>query len=784
MPRTFKFSFPLPRRKSSSDKQPGPSPQRMYSDDADDFPLSSPGVKAEQVLGTSEYNNMDLLDQPPRRSKRLRKHPSFMSVTISDTGSDSVKDTDDEPLSGGSVSGDRSQHRPSIIRNQPSSPLLGQSFSNALEEKTSGSDMSSPRAHYSPSLSTLRSYYDPAKSPLAISQQTSASSARDMALRKGCPPVSSPLARQDSRRNSNDLMNKDLPAENVDFQHIRPQHIDLSTLSPPQLSARHPHVHSPHLYPNSPPQPSLIARTHKSISDSAKWLGWERRKTKGFILSKEQPLQSDLGRNPQPTPPNHLAADRNRLAHNWFDGIETGTFTGTLGPELQPRIITKHNFPQNSSSKLDISRDSVSGGLRIGSDSTNSEAHIQDSEPRQHSTSFHMDKNPESTHYHRHPSEPNDIRSTPSIRSQKSVLSSQSNRKTLFGMDLMNQSVLSLSSSEDESEESVPNNDRTQRHRIRESIDYADKGDEALVLSVERIKTIKPQPIINVRSRRRSRSGSSETVPPVPRIPARPMLSPRVSSMKWQAHKSIEATQDNNANGIDYDWESVNIDSRMSRSSRSASQRKLDERESRMMVVTPDEEKLLEGMRRKRASIRHDHAADLQNTRDSVASRPKTAVEDKRTRYFDGIVSQSSPLGSEDVARSLAGAYAASADDLTREIEYFPGVPDIPVQLRGYTNLGTSPKKSPSLSLTASDLVGSTPTSRRSPITPPSGVGHLDAYSNTYAVSPSRSISVAKTKHERKRTVSSNVVVVDGAEQRAQQLGEEDEITGWAMNRW
>ena len=757
----------------------------MYSDGADDFPLSSPGIKAEQVLGTSEYNNVDLLDQPPRMSKRLRKHPSFMSVTISDTGSDSIKDMDDEPLSGMSVSGDMSQHRPSITRNQPSSPLLGQSFSNALEEKTIGSDVSSPRAHYSPSSSTLRSYYDPAKSPLAISQQTSASSARDMALRKGCPPVSSPLARQDSQKNSQDLMNKDLLAENVGFQHTRPQHIDLSTLPPPQPSFRHPHVHSPHLYPNAHPQPSLIARTHKSISDRTKWLGWERRKTKTFTLSNEQPFQSDRGPNPELSPPNHLEASTSRPAHNWFDGIEASSFAGTLGPESEAKTITMHNFPQNSSRNLNVARDGVSGDLGIGPNRTNSEGHTQDSQPTQHSTSVRMDQNSEPLQYHRYPSQTNDLRGTPSIRSQKSILSSQSNRKTLFGMDLKNHSVLSLSSSEDESEESGPSNDRTQRHRIRESIDYADKGDEALVLSAERIKSIKPQPIVNVRLRRRSRSGSSEIVPPVPRIPIRPMLSPRVSSMKWQEHKSIEATQDNCAIGIDDDWEPANIGSRMSRSSRSSSQRKVNERESRMMVVTPDEEKLLEGMRRKRASIRHDHTADLQNPRDPVTSRPKTAGEDKRPRYFDGNVSQSSPPGgSEDVAQSSAGAYAASADDLTREIEYFPGVPEIPVRLRGYTNLGSSPKKSPSLSLTASDLVASTPTSRRSPITPPSGVGHLDAYSSTYAVSPSRTINVGKTKHERKRTVSTSVVVLDGAGQRAQQLDEEDEITGWAMNRW
>ena len=132
----------------------------------------------------------------------------------------------------------------------------------------------------------------------------------------------------------------------------------------------------------------------------------------------------------------------------------------------------------------------------------------------------------------------------------------------------------------------------------------------------------------------------------------------------------------------------------------------------------------------------------------------------------------------------MTGVYAVSVDDLAREIEYFPQVPEIPVRLRGHTNLDPSPKKSPSLTFTVSDLVPSTPTSRRSPITPPSSLGHLDAYSGSYAVSPSRSVQSSKNKHERKRTVSSSVVVLDGAEQRAQQLDEEDEITGWAMNRW
>lgn len=780
MPRTFKFSFPLPRRKSSSDKQPGPSPQRMYSDDMDDLPLSSPGVKAEKVLGTSDYNNLDLLEQPPRRPKRLRKNPSFMSVTVSEAGSESVKDSDDELSSAMSVSCDRSQHRPSISRNEPSSPLLGQSFSTAIEERASNSDLSDPKARYFPSSSTLRSYYDPTKSPLSVSQQTSASSARDMALRKGCPSVSSPLARHESSEFAEDRVHHHISPDYFDPQQDRPQHIVSSTLSSPRSPIRNPHAHSPHLYSTAPLQPSLLTRTHRSISDKTKWLGWERRKTKNLSPGSEQSSQPDFRGDRGLSLHNPYASNMGKPASKWSNGFEPSNFAQTA--ESKSGVSTLHHFPPDSASTLSVSRDLRTGSLRIRPGETSSKIDRQSCMPTKCSTSFHADPDSKLLR-HASPQRPMGVGSTPSVRSQKSALSSQSNRNTLSGIDLQIQSVLALSSSEDESEESASSNNISQRHRIRESIDYADKGDEAMVLSAERIKSIKPQPVVNVRSRRRSRSTSSELIPPVPSIPSRPILSQRVSSMKWQ-DRNIQPAPESNAKSVDGDSEPLNSGSRTFRSSRSSSQRKINGRESRMMAVTPDEEKLLEGMRRKRASIRHDTAADLYNVRDPITLRPKTAGEDKQTYYFDSNVSPSPPAVAEELARTMTGVYAVSADDLTREIEYFPQVPEIPVHLRGHTSIGPWPKKSPSLTFTISDLVPSTPTSRRSPITPPSGLGHLDAYSGSYAVSSSRSVNSARNKHERKRTVSSSVVVLDGAEQQAQQLDEEDEITGWAMKRW
>ena len=73
------------------------------------------------------------------------------------------------------------------LQPRPSSPLLRDKYHE--QQATTTADDTSHQTHHTRSSSTLRSFYDPQKSPLAISQQTSASSARDMALRKGHPTV-------------------------------------------------------------------------------------------------------------------------------------------------------------------------------------------------------------------------------------------------------------------------------------------------------------------------------------------------------------------------------------------------------------------------------------------------------------------------------------------------------------------------------------------------------------------------------------------------------------------
>ena len=208
-------------------------------------------------------------------------------------------------------------------------------------------------------------------------------------------------------------------------------------------------------------------------------------------------------------PRNSYASNIGKPAHKLSDGAEPiSTFLKHL--EIEARVAMLHHFPTRLGKQSKCLSRSHDGSLRIGPDETSSGIDRQSCMPTYCGTSFRADPDSKVLPLGS-PQQSMRVRGTPSVRSQKSALSSRSNRNTLSGRDLQIQSVLALSSSEDESEESAPSNNTSRRHRIRESIDYADKGDEALVLSVERIKSIKPQPVVNVRSRRRSMSTSSRS---------------------------------------------------------------------------------------------------------------------------------------------------------------------------------------------------------------------------------------------------------------------------------
>ncbi|KFY04523.1 hypothetical protein O988_00713, partial [Pseudogymnoascus sp. VKM F-3808] len=189
MGRTSKFFFPVPGRRNSVlpssniDNTPPTTPSSNSRPPRPQQPLS----KAQRLLGTGDLN----IDAPTRdddgtwrsytpSSTRSRSatSPSRMSIEIAEST------TEDDAFSASEGGGP-----PIRLNGKASSTLLGRGA--VMRAEYGGEDVASdlPDIRSERSNSTLRSYYDRASTPLAVSQQTSASSARDLALRKGYQPV-------------------------------------------------------------------------------------------------------------------------------------------------------------------------------------------------------------------------------------------------------------------------------------------------------------------------------------------------------------------------------------------------------------------------------------------------------------------------------------------------------------------------------------------------------------------------------------------------------------------
>ncbi|KAF8866755.1 hypothetical protein BDZ45DRAFT_574694, partial [Acephala macrosclerotiorum] len=183
MGRTSKFSFPIPGRKHTSTTGKEELPAKSSSS-ARGNNLS----KAQRILGTDNDLN---IDSPIRDDDHPWKYPGSRSSGMSISISESTQSTNES----GSIhehQTDQWDRESGVFPRNPrlyrkaSSTLLGQRIGD--DGLTSTSSVSG-RLRSEDSSSTLKSYYDRQKSPLSISQQTSASSARDLALRKGYPPV-------------------------------------------------------------------------------------------------------------------------------------------------------------------------------------------------------------------------------------------------------------------------------------------------------------------------------------------------------------------------------------------------------------------------------------------------------------------------------------------------------------------------------------------------------------------------------------------------------------------
>ncbi|CAD6568306.1 MAG: hypothetical protein ASARMPREDX12_001356 [Alectoria sarmentosa] len=798
------MSFPLPRRPSASTHT---TPGSQYSNqrNIDDSPLSHPGAKAEKVLGALDADSPELKKKQSRKAKKqLRKYPSFMSVTLSDVDAESVKTPDEFPFPGMHTPSEMISQLAQNKGRQGSSPLLGEHFMLGSTNADTRSNASSPRAHRAKSFSTLPSHYDSKKSPLSISQQTSASSARDMALRKGYPPISSPLSLNTagavksteldglhSRSISTDTKisgTSKLSCNSVkrinSIPRRRPSVMDPPTLYPNAHRAFHAVSPPPALINTALPKP-LAPQSHQKLTFSRpRW--WAKVKTQMPPPTSIEDQQRHEGFE-NSLPSIKLNVKRPKPAmQNWFDGLEDER---TPSDDHQDTEVSKYRILKPHEPPLSIQEVMTQGAPspRIWESQSSFSSKNEPITLSNRKPTLRFNSPPTHSLYSRSSSQASEGMSTPGSTpgspegtSREPTIGSKGPTR---GMDLQSVSFLELSSSEDEMES---NSDAPyRRHRIRASVEKASYNNEVSVGNAQRAQPVRPRSIINGRTRPLSRrSNSSERVPPVPKIPDKPMLSQRNSSVRWR--EMMEDKAGSTESTVDSGESSLNssIDVRRARI-----RAKQSIRRSKFMKVTSEEEKLLEAMRDKRASIRQDDfdkgfktAMQLQD----IVARPKTAGEDVRACRSSNYGSRSSPspLPREfavKTSRTNSG-FSASAEDPRLEDAY--PFPEVPLNRKGPPGSIPPPKPSPSLSFSPSDVLPETPASQNSPVTPPPGHGALDTYDRSLRLSPPRGImAMDKISHEKKRTVSSSLVDLDGVEQQAQVM-DEDGVSRWAMDRW
>ncbi|KAL8723069.1 MAG: hypothetical protein Q9225_000540 [Loekoesia sp. 1 TL-2023] len=761
----FKFSFPLPGRKTSRDTNGSPILIDTPNDSYDDSPFSDPGSKAERILGTHEPASPHGLSNKSSR-KALRKKPSFMSITLSEAANSSVAAKDGFPFPDMPNSRGSSRRPSHNLQNQGSSPLLGERFFKESPGTDSTTNSPSSRPHFYGSSSTLRSYYDPAKSPLSISQQTSASSARDMALRKGYPSISSPLSRDVSNEISPSATDDNRrPATDHDLTR-GPVHLDLSKFSPKHQTSAVPII-SPDEVSKSPSQLSYSSSQQSASSGRPNW--WKRKQAKESESKKakaspDEPRldQFDLGLDSLKT---NIRKPRAGTRH-WFDGVGDDNAPDTQEGQLDPDKTHRQFWNRRLDNLRPDNRDSSARDLEQGDVNEPSLNDPAMSVPAKMRHGL-QDSPPEET--------PNHTKQ-PKTRSRSS---------TVAEVDLSNHSFLELSSSDDEESERSAIQPRDQRrHRIRDSIDQNAIGEDVLVSSAERIRPVKPKSVVNA-SPRRSKRGS-EVIPPVPKIPERPQLQQRVSSMKWREVQSFKSpiVRIRSVN------DSISSSGGASIASQASSLRqtafdphsKKSAHGSKLMTVTTEEGELLKAMRQTRASIRQDAFTEgyikaFHSTRKDL-HRPRTSGADGRVSY----------MGSD---RSISPSPSQPTTNASPLSFRFPDVPSSdnnkplsPTPRRAKSTqappiISPPPQSSPTESFSPSDILPSTPRSRLSPLTPSSTV---QEHESEVFGSDGNAREGGRKRHGRKRTVSSGVVTLDVMEERAR-IWESEEEWGGVLGR-
>jgi hypothetical protein len=596
--RNSKFSFPIPGRKPKGDHDdnkskaltPIPSISSMPSVREhplrfDEEPTSSLYSKAQRVLG-----NTGPPYRPNSRQTSVPPSPGHMSITISDGTSDYDGRTED----GNFLAPMRPSHS-----NRASSNILPSSVTyNESERAASVSSSVRPRR----SNSTIRSHYDARNSPMAISQQTSDSAVRDMALRKGQRPVATEIEEEMEDSNTHIVKPVKNKPSRLDLSKLFPkpgQRYDKGLLSPNKMvvsptamSAISEHFPRPM---TREPTPTLASNSHGKLTKSKPWQPSTAHPGRSMSPSRL------YGRDTYDNAKVHVRKPPQGIKH-WFDALdeesddmeEEEEAHALISPHIKPS--DQHQAPPRRSSRgvpedNDAPKGQASRASQYMYDSRKGQYVLANtsmanrlSSPSQHSLQSHSSQ------------------TTSWTKDSASALSKK---------NLQNSSVLSFSSSEDEGDDApyrMPK--KISSVPVRDSIDIdGDHGD--IVIGQAQAFPMRPS------STRRSSAGklsilSASTNAATIEV----MYTPEpYAPQHFPRHFTCSSRRSSHVRQPSIIPESENEASRpktatsppQSPTARSVRTSKSEPRSGKeaqkFMAVTPEEEALLEALRKKRAAM-------------------------------------------------------------------------------------------------------------------------------------------------------------------------------------
>ncbi|KAF2642600.1 hypothetical protein P280DRAFT_269104 [Massarina eburnea CBS 473.64] len=653
--RPSKFSFPMPGRKTHSKgdiietkgKELTPKPSLSSMPSARDHPpryddSSSNISKAQRILGTGgppfRPNSSKHANVPPS--------PGFMSVTISDAASDYDARTYDARTNDARTYDARTEEsslfppRRPCQSNRASSHILPASMAyHGSERPDTGSSSVSRHLRPRASDSTMRSHYDARSSPLSISQQTSDSAVRDMALRKGKPQVvpysddytHSPLAQELSQEAKQDR------------RRSRTPRLDLSKLFPkPRANGTQydSTLLSPNKMVNSPSAVSSISDhfPHPMTREPTPTQRGHAKLTKPKPTPRSQSPAVHPGRSLSPSrlyrreTYDSAKVNVRRPPHgikHWFDGLDEDSDE----MDEDERVPVHAPAPVKPSAQHLAPRRKSSLG-RMLEDETS-----RDQEPR--GTQHMLDPRKNQYVYPNSPMANRHSSSQYSLQSQVSQTTTKTKDSALSKTNLQNSSVLSCSSSEDEGEDVAANRVSKRNVAVRDSIDMTEEGDivigQAQAFPMRSSHGRRPSASTGKFSMLSTSTNAATIEVMYTPEPYVPQHFPRFSSSNRRSShvrqpSIIAESEDEDARPK---TTANPLQSSSTRDHRSTSEPRSRIEAQKFMAVTPEEEALLEALRKKRVAMAQQNWIEGYTTavkKEDVIRQP-TPPESKQKNY-------------------------------------------------------------------------------------------------------------------------------------------------------